>query len=105
MTTESKEVSEKDGVRIAEDARRKPRLIAKETKFGDMKIRMDKRDKRYLKRLYDDLGDMDIDVVGKNREFGVQDWITVQRHIFEALKPFYDVTFEKSRVLERLKKR
>ena len=75
MTTETKSISEEDGVTVRKDSR--PRLYYSNDQWGKFLVRMHNQDKRYLRRLYLFLAEHGYDVLEKKEEFALMGRISI----------------------------
>ena len=84
MTTESRTISEEDGVTVRKDSR--PRLYYSNDQWGNFLVRMHNQDKKYLRRLYLFLAEHGYDVLEKKEEFSLMGRISISNNWEKDLK-------------------
>ena len=78
MTTETRKISEEDGVKVRKDTR--PRLYYSNDQWGNYLVRMHNQDKKYLQSLYLFLAEHGYDVLEKKEEFATMGRISISNN-------------------------
>jgi hypothetical protein len=87
MTTESRTISEEDGVKVRKDSR--PRLYFSKDLWGNYLVRMHPQDKKHLQRLYLFLAEHGYDVLEKKDEFSLMGRLSVSANWEKDLKKWF----------------
>jgi len=85
------------------DTPKKGRLLVKKTLFC-AKIRLHKKDTKFINQLYDALSDLGIDVIQKRDEFGLTGWVTVPTHILDVLRSEFSIKNIENKRLDLLRR-